>query len=500
VVEVAVKEWFFPGAVVAAVFVLTRLPALQLQLHDSDINLYARYAAEWYAAPARGQSFYDLHRQRVDEEIARATPGQAAALREYKNVEYPPLAVCLMAVPAALVDDPFEGEFPTGLPPRYARAFVGVFALLDLAVFLLVVLLVCRLFPAESPFEKCERCLVYVLGSWLLYGVIYARLDLGVALAVIGALALLVSRGPWWLSFLVLALGVHFKLMPIVVAPLWLIAALPASCLRESWLAIVRGLLIRAGVLAGFGFGMLAVFWSWQGSGILEFLAYHKDRGLEIESVWSSLLLLLEPIAGHWNVYHSHGSVNVRSPLTPLLATVASLTMVLTLLAATGLFVVAARRQLPTKRATIAQTHPRLVAGFTALLMLLSIVTNKVFSPQYLLWVLPLIPLLDLRRSARRLYFLGTLAMVYLTMRIFPDCFVGDIVWSIGRNEDMPIFDGPSAYGAFLLLTRNALSLILTGSLAWILVRRAVGGEAHCLQQPTYLPSPAAPPTIRTVA
>ena len=494
------KQWFFPGAVLAAVFVLTRLPALQLQSQDSDINLYARYAAEWHAASARGQSFYDLHHQRIDDEIARATPGRAAALREYTSVEYPPLAVCLMALPAALVDDPFDGEFPTGLPPRYARAFVGVLALMDVAVFLLVVLLVCRLFPAESTFEKCERCLVYVLGSWLLYGVIYARLDLGVALAVIGALALLVSRRPWWLSFFVLALGVHFKLMPIVVAPLWLIAALPASSLRGSWLAILRGLLIRAGVLAGFGLGILAAFWLWQGSSILGFLGYHKDRGLEIESVWSSFLLLLEPVAGHWSVYHSHGSVNVRSALTPLLTTVASLTMVLSLLAATALFVVAARRQRPAAGVTIAQAHPRLVADCTLLLMLLSIVTNKVFSPQYLLWVLPLIPLVDLRRSARQLYFLGALATAYLTMRIFPDCFVGDIVYCIGRDGDMPIFDGPSPHGVFLLLTRNALCVALAGSLAWILVRRAVGGEAACLPQTSYLPSSVAPPTIRTVA
>jgi hypothetical protein len=495
-----VKHWILPGALLAAVFVLTRVPALALQFHDSDINLYARYAAEWHAAQARGQSFYDLHRQRILEESERSSPGQAAALREYTSVEYPPLAIGLMALPAMLVDDPFDGEYPTSLPPRYARAFIGVMALLDVAVLLCVVFLVCRLFPEDTVSEKCERCLVYICASWPLYGVLYARLDLGVALAVVAALTLLVSRRAWWLSFFVLALGVHFKLMPIFVAPLFLLAALPAASLQGRWRDLVRPLAVRAGVLAGFGVGLLAIFWLWQGPGVIGFLGYHKDRGLEIESTWSSLLLVLEPLVGGWSVYHSHGSVNVRSPLSPLLTTVATATMGLLLMAATGVFVAAVRRQRPIPGVTVAQAYPRLVAGFSLLLMFISIVANKVFSPQYLLWVLPLIPLVDWPRSGRRLYFLGVLALSYLTMRIFPDCFVGDIVYPIGRDGDLPIFDGPSPYGAFLLLARNALCLALACTLAYVLCRRAFCSQPGPLSSGDYLPSSLAPPTIRSVA
>jgi hypothetical protein len=495
-----VKSWLLCGAVVAAAFVVTRLPALQLLFHDSDINLYARYAAEWHVAASRGQSFYDLHRQRVDEEIQHASPQQAAALREYASVEYPPLAIGLMALPAALVDDPFDGEYPTGLAPRYAHAFIGVMALLDLAVLLVVGFLVQRLLPAETAVEWCERCLAYVLGAAPLYAVIYSRLDLGVALAVVGALALLVSRRGWWLALLVLALGVHFKLMPIFVAPLFLLAALPAANLQGPWRDLFRLLAVRAGVLAAFGFGMLASFWLWQGPGTIEFLNYHKDRGLEIESTWSSLLLVLQPLAGGWTVYHSHGSVNVRAPLSPLLTTAATLTMGVLVLAATVVFVAAVRRRRPTAGDTIAQAHPRLVADFTLLLMFLCIVANKVFSPQYLFWVLPLIPLVDLPRAGRRLFFLGVLAVSLLTMRIFPDCFVGDIVYTIGRDGDLPLFDGPTPYGAFLLLTRNALCLALTVSLARVLWRRAFQPAAISSSASTHLPSSLAPPTIRTVA
>jgi hypothetical protein len=162
--------------------------------------------------------------------------------------------------------------------------------------------------------------------------------------------------------------------------------------------------------------------------------------------------------------------------------------------------VAAARRQRPASGGTLAQAYPRLLAGFALLLMLIGIVANKVFSPQYLLWVLPLIALVDLSRPARRLYFVGTLAASYLTMRIFPDCFLDDIVCLVGREGDMPIFDGPTPYGAFLLLTRNALFLALTAALAWALVRKALYSAGTSVPESNYLPSSLPQPTIRSVA
>jgi hypothetical protein len=485
-----------PGLVLAVVFVLTRLPALQLQTQDSDINLYSRYAAEWHEAAASGQSFYTLHRERIESEIASASPERAPVLREYTSVEYPPLAVAVMALPAALVDRPFEEKLPSGLPPRYAGGYVAVMALFDLCVLLVVILLVRRLYPVETPWQQCERCLVYLLASWPLYGVIYARLDVGIALAVAASLVLLVGRGKWWLSFLVLALGIHFKLMPAVLAPLWIVASLPVAVVCGPWRRLGVALVQRTAVLAGFGIAILAAFWLWQGPGILGFLGYHKDRGLEIESTWSSLLLLLRPLGFGWEVYHSHGSVNVRTPFSPVVAGLATATMGLLVLGISVMFLIRVRRQRSTETISVAQSQPRLVAGFALLLLLVSIVANKVLSPQYLLWALPLVPLIDFATPARRLYFAGTLAACYLTMRIFPDCFVGDIVYTIGRHGDLPLFDGPTAYGAFLLLTRNALCVALTTALAIALLRRA----RAAVPETSYLHSSLSVPTIRSVA
>jgi hypothetical protein len=469
-----VKNWIVPGLLLSALFAATRLPALNLQAVDTDVNLYAQYAAECQAAERQEVSFYDLHRQRVDERIRHNTPAQAAALAEYRSVEYPPVAVTLMTVPAWLIDAPFEEEQGTGQQPRYARAYTWMMAGFDCAVLALVVFLVCRLFPLETPFEQFERCLAYCLCTWPLYGVLYSRLDLGVALLVTAALALLVLRVHWSLSFAILAIAIHFKLMPVVLAPLWIVASLPAGALHGSWREMIHGVVLRTGVLAVFGLAILMPYAVMDGPAVLEFLGYHRERGIEIESTWASLLLPFKYFGQSWEVYHSHGSVNVRSPLSPLMASLAMPVLAGLLAVATGMFVGVVKkkgtghvvRSIHTDNLTIAQRWPRLVAAFAMLLLLISIVANKVFSPQYLLWLLPLVPLVDFGARGRRLFFAGMFAVCFLTMRIFPDCFVGEIVWVASSTGGLQVFDGPTRYGAFLLLMRNALCVVLTAVLA----------------------------------
>ena len=455
----------------AVVFATSRLPALQVQAVDTDINLYARYAAESQAANSKGQSFYDLHRQRVEGEIRGSSSPQAAALAPYKSVEYPPLAVTFMTIPAWLTDKPFEEEFPTGLQPRYTRSYVWLMAFFDAVVLLIVVFLVRRLYGAESVYCQVERCLVYVVGTWPLYGVLYTRLDLGVAVLVIAALALLVCRVHWSMSLAVLAVAIHFKLMPAVLAPLWIVASLPVTALRGSVGAVLRQMALRVGVLVAFGLAILAPYYVRHGAAVLEFLGYHKNRGIEIESTWASLLIISRAWGVDVGVYHSHGSVNVQSPWADFLAGLATPVMALLIAAGTVLFATAVRRRQGEGEGegepgpagmTIAQRWPRLVAMFALLLLLISIAANKVFSPQYLLWVLPLAPLVDFHPRARRLFFGAILAMCYLTMRIFPDCFVGEIVYVISHDGPDAIFGGPTAFGTFLLLVRNGLCVAIT--------------------------------------
>jgi hypothetical protein len=479
-----VKGWVIPVAVVAAAFVLTRLPALELREEDNDVTIYARYASEWLAAAHHGVSFYDLHQHLAEEKLARMAPEWAAEHRDSTTIEYPPLAVAVMAWVALPVHDPFGGEYiGTTLPVAYARAFTVVLVGCDLAVLLLVAGLVRRLYPAGSPWETGERCLAYVVCSWPLAGLLYTRLDLPLALLILASLALLVSRRPWWMAVLVLALGIHLKLMPVVLAPLWIVAALPADALRGPWRSLARLLAGRAAVLGGFVAAILVVFYVRLGPRSLDFLAYHRERGLEIGSTWTSLLLLLRPFGFDVETYFGHGSYNVRAPLAPMLAAAATLTTAALLLAGWALFFAAARRSGPNvpadAGATVAQTRPRLLAAFTLLLLLFSVVANKVFSPQYLLWIVPLVPLVDGSPWVRRALFAAMLLVAFETRCIYPVFFFTDIVVR-SREDVLPVIGNPTAFGTCLLVARNVTFVALTAAFAWLTLRQ--GRAAGCGQ------------------
>jgi hypothetical protein len=138
------------------------------------------------------------------------------------------------------------------------------------------------------------------------------------------------------------------------------------------------------------------------------------------------------------------------------------------------------------------------LAVSSLLLLLFCIAANKVFSPQYLLWVLPLAALVDFPPAVRRNFFAALFAVCLLTMRIFPDCFVGDIVYVVGRDGAAVVFGGPTAYGALLLILRNSLFVALT---VWLACRLRLGTlpeSSRSRPDTDTLPSCTPRPTIRS--
>jgi hypothetical protein len=494
-----VKSWKSCAVVLVIAFVATRLPAALVLAHDTDINLYARYAAEWHEAEQTGVSFYALHRQHIEREIQQAEPGSGKNRQEYKIVEYPPLAAAIMALPGYVVESCFETTSPTGYRPRYVVAYGCMMAVCDIASLLLVLVLAHRLDPSRSPGRASARGLVYLLCTLPMYAVLYSRLDLGVTLLTLAGLGLLLLL-PWWpLSLGMLALAIHFKLMPVVLAPLWILATIPLSE-GATWRSLLRAALGRTCVLATWGLAILGVFYHWQGGEILGFIGFHKDRGPEIESMPATVLVLLRYLGSDLGIYHSHGGFNVSSPYGPLVTAVATATMAALVLAASGLALHALRRvgsQNAAERRTLAEHSPQWVVEMTLALLLVALVFNKVFSAQYLVWILPFVALVDLGPRARPVCWLAGGLIAFLTMRIFPDCFVGEVIFAAGDGGASSL-GGPTDYGAFLLLARNGLCLTLTGCLAWHLVANRPGRAASSLPKPASHLMPHLAPCLRT--
>jgi hypothetical protein len=460
------RAWFL----IALTFLLSRLFVWYFAAF-SDVEIYANYAREQLAASRAGASFYTYH--------VRLMEHKADAVRsvEDENVEYPPLAVAFLRLPSFGILSANPEELPPAeFKERYVFAYRTGQALLDTGLFVLLIGLVRRLYPHESGAEYRQRLWGYVLPTAALWYLLFDRLDLVLALLILLALALLIRRVHYGWSFGLLALAVHFKLVPLVLAPVFVIGSLPAEAgLARSKPRLVAALAVRSLLLVFLIAAILLPFYVIPGNQCLGFLAYHQARGLEFESPYASVLLLLKKWTGPVEVAYSFKSVTLQSSLAPLLIQLAPWAAV-GLLAAAALallihFCILLNRTTSASDnpSTLAQRFPQLLLGYALLLLMLFIATSKVFSPQYLLWLVPLVVLIPLGGKARRLFLWAFLLTCVLSTVIFPFLFLSDL---LAEGPPQWKFNVPSARLTAALVLRNALFVGLTIGLAVQLLRR----------------------------
>jgi hypothetical protein len=469
-------------------FVQSRWVALNLEGGASDVPWYARYAREYGEASQRGQSFYDYHASAVQDEIdAARAAGKSGPSEEYKMVEYPPLAVVLWQLPRLWMSQPEAGADSAG---EFSKAYVPAYrlgmAVLDVALCLLVVGLARRLFASEPQTDRLGRLLSYVLSTLTLLPFLYDRLDLLQAALVVLAFGLLASHFHYVWSFAALTLAVQLKLVPVVLVPVWVVGSLPVAPSRSPFhsrlLATLaaRGALLLVLVVGGFLFA-----YAWLGPRSLEFLEYHRSRGLEIESFWGSLLLALRPLGHNVEVYFSHCSLNVRSSLSSSLASASGWGLAALGLAAAVGFLAHCQRLADRlgngarPGQALAYAFPQTFICYSLLFPMVFIATNKVFSPQYLLWLAPFVALVPFRGAGRWL-FQGTFFLACLLSSALL-ILLGTEVVTPGTNPYSWTVREPTVRFVVLLLLRNLLFLGLLGTVVGHLVRDVLrlGASPH---------------------
>lgn len=399
-----------PLTIAIAMFVITRVViGFVAEPWSSDVVLYEKYAALFERAAATQTDVYALHRE------ARNLP-----------VEYPPLAFAFTRAPAAIAKI-------TGW--RYVDTFRRLMLLFDTIAFALVVAFVRRWFAGESPWSQALRLIVYIATTAISFHVLYDRLDVVAAVSLIAACALLDRDRPYWA--IPLAAGAAFKLMPALALPVLLIHR------KDRWASVVTfGACFMVFVVAG---------WIAYGPAGFEFLAYHRDRPLQVESTYASLLLVGGWFGGNVNVVASHGSFGLVTPIATIVAKTSSAAVVLVL-------------GLCAWRARSAVRSTEHAPGQVAALLVACVAVSKVFSPQYILLILPLIPLAALGTGRRAAVFALTLGVCALTTAVFPYLYMTDIVGLV-RAADGAKFTGPTSLGASILFARNlafvALAIVM---------------------------------------
>jgi len=243
--------------------------------------------------------------------------------------------------------------------PSLTGDYVRAFSLLMGALGVLLVLVSMRVRPTAAAYVGISPLLV---GS-----LIDSRFDLWPALLVVSGLAALVEERHR-LGWALLGVAVAAKLWPLALAPL----ALAWSWRRGRARAALAGL---AAVAVWFvPFAVLAPH------GLESSVRGELSRPLQVESLGAAFLTTF----GHPTVITSHGSQNLSGE-----GAVAALEAAATIVILAALWFAFARGPATSER----------LLRFSAAATATVVAFGKVLSPQFLIWLVPLVPLVRGRRG-----------------------------------------------------------------------------------------------------
>jgi glycosyl transferase family 87 len=308
--------------------------------------------------------------------------------------EYPPLTLLAFSLPL-LVPLPY-----------YTLAFA--------LLMVLVAALIYRLLARSGARGAAPLFLLFLaLGS---LAVVQERFDLlPAACTLICVLA--AEQGRWRTAYLALALGALLKLYPIVMLPALFLAEQrahlaidtyptePHTKFARAWESVRRwrwqhsllcvGLIV---VVMG-GFALLNF-----NDALVGPLAYFVQRPAQIESLASSVLWAGSHLgAPYTTIDFSFGSLNIEGDLMRLISPIDTL---LTIVGILSVLWLQWRNKLDLAQVLVA-------------LVCILMTTGKVFSPQYLLWLFPLLVYIYARGNTNRLWLYCWAAISLLTTAIY---------------------------------------------------------------------------------
>jgi hypothetical protein len=408
--------------------------------------------------PLRWWDFFTFHRQDL-EKYWLWSDGVLAGGIPYRDFpyEYPPLALVSFVLPR-LPTLGAELEFPT-----YCLLFLAQ----NVALSVGVAWLLYRYAGRRGGHEAGAAALMAYTAFAALDGQLLVwRFDLlPAAMTLLAFMA--ATRGRAEVAGLWIGAAIATKLYPLVLVPIFAL-----YCLRG-------GAAKAAGFLAGTAAALVATVlpvWYFAHGKLATFLAFHQARGLQIESLPAAFLSLLdvfgrapEPV----KTVANYGAIHLNTPTADALA---RLTTPAFLVVGAALVALVAWRFRAEARAGRRVADGLLAAAIVATLLVF-IVTNKVFSPQYVFWLLPFLPMLAPRE--RRV----AAVVVGLTTLIYPFIYIAF----------MELAPGPIV----IVNVRNALVLLFLGAITYRLARGEAGVTQDMATSSRYNVGPAVAPAER---
>jgi len=327
--------------------------------------------------------------------------------------EYPPLALLFFLLPR-LVASTY---------PVFAAVFEAEVLIFGLIGLFFIYSIARRL--GKSPWKLM---LIYTICILAIGPIVAQQFDIFPSVMVLFSLYYFWT-GHQKISWVLLALGTLTKIFPVAIAPIFIFDYIHNRQYRQ----------LRSGILTFAAICLVGAlpFIIFGQDSIWNMVSYHAQRGLQLESTYSSFLILADKLGWtHVTLVFNFGSWNVISPLANALARASTFIVLIGILVSYWFIY----NQIRPGKSQFSR-----IGAYSILIICSVLITSKVLSPQYFIWLVPLVPLVFNRWRYAILF--TFVAIGGLTYFIFPthylelmDLKTGIIAVLFARNVLFIIF------------------------------------------------------------
>ncbi|BAZ53364.1 hypothetical protein NIES4103_60380 [Nostoc sp. NIES-4103] len=295
--------------------------------------------------------------------------------RDFK-FEYPPFSLFAFVLPRILT---------LGLLNNY-HIYAFLFLLENVFFSTIILLLIFKYNQLRHRPTNKISIVFYVLFVMIIARFVTWHYDIFPTLLTVLSLLAVISNRPT-LAGISLGFGIAAKLYPVVLLPIftaYYFAHKSYRAILNLWFGTLGAI-----ILSFIPFAIAT------GNQLFSFFTYHKERGLQIESLPAGIMTLISK----WRLIDiktkaAYGSINIVSHFDNLVLNLLPWLFI----AIYALLVVNSVYCFREKYEESESVRITTLVAYTLLALLVFIITNKVFSPQYIVWIIPFAALLKPRQ------------------------------------------------------------------------------------------------------
>jgi len=372
-----------------------------------------------------------IHHAGIESDVSRVYFPYADELIRgtIPEVEYPPFALVFFAIPRLFASTPLG----------YEIAFSA-----EVFVFFMAGLIVIGKLAKRYHQSQYMAMLIYTALMLLMLEFVLDRYDIFPAVLTLLSFYCLVTKRYAW-AFVLLSIATMTKLYPAVLFPIYLVPFI----FNRDWSNVLKGTaaFILTGILIVLPFILL------DSETALHFLSYHMDRPLHVESAAASLIELAS-VLGMTNVWveFGYGADNLMGSwpdaVVPYL--LPFMIFVLAVVYALHAYMLSRLRKEKQDNENNRMIH---LSGAALLALLAFIIFGKVFSSQYLIWIIPFVALMTMTSidHTSKSYIFGLSVLVIILTQL-------NFAVNIGLDGGGA---GITEAGMMIILARNIAAVVL---------------------------------------